>query len=72
MNPLVGYVVIAFGLFTVMAACCDWEFYMNHRKARIVIALMGRQGTRVFYGVIGSAMIVAGVLMAVGLFKDLR
>lgn len=54
------------GLFTLTAAVCNWDWFMNHRKARFLSNLITRTGTRIFYGVIGAALLVAGVLALTG------
>lgn len=61
---------MACGLFSLLGAGLDWEWFMNHRKARFLTAILTRTGARYFYGLLGLALVVLGVLMAAGLLKD--
>ena len=71
MNPE-GLVLAAIGIFSVCGAALDWEFFMNHRKARFMVAILGRAGARAFYGLLGSGLVVCGALMSLGLFPDVK
>lgn len=41
------------GLFTILGAALDWDWFMNHGKARPFVRAFGRNGARVFYVVLG-------------------
>ncbi len=43
---------------------------MNHRKAQFVISLFGREGARIFYGVVGLIVVVLGVFITMGFIKN--
>ncbi|MBZ0136931.1 MAG: hypothetical protein K8I27_11215 [Planctomycetes bacterium] len=45
----------------------DVEWFINSRKARLPVALMGRNGARVFYIVLGVIIAAAGIGFATGL-----
>jgi hypothetical protein len=62
MNPW-GLAFIAAGLFTVVAGALNWEWFMNHPKARFVCSICGHGGARIFYIVVGSAFIIFGALL---------
>jgi hypothetical protein len=66
MNPY-GLIFVAAGGFTMTAAVCNWDWFMNARKARFMVALLTRNGARVFYGVLGLALFVLGFLAATGI-----
>jgi len=68
-NPL-GLLFIAFGIFAMAGAICDWEWYMNSRKARGLVKLFGRTATRVFYTILGLGLLVFGVLMTFGAIQE--
>lgn len=68
----VGLFLIAGGLFSVVGALLDWDWFMNHYKARFLVKIMGRMGARIFYMVLGSALIVFGVLVTAGVIEDDR
>lgn len=65
MNPF-GLLFAGAGVFTLVAAMRDWDWFMNARKARFMVALLTRTGARIFYGALGLALLVLGVLGAAG------
>jgi len=66
MPHLLGALMIAGGVFSVSGAAFNWEWFMTARKARFIVAIAGRTGARIFYGVLGLALIVIGVLALTG------
>jgi hypothetical protein len=69
MNP-VGLILVAAGIFSICGAAFDWEWFINNRKARFFVATFGRNGARIFYGVLGIAITVVGTLITLGILKD--
>ena len=63
----IGLFFIAGGLFSMAGAICDWEWFINSRKARPLVKLISRGGARIVYGVLGLALIVGGVLGMMGI-----
>lgn len=61
-----GLIFVAIGLFSLAGALCDWDWYMNARKARFMVKILTRTGARIFYGVLGLALAGLGVLVTVG------
>ncbi len=59
---MMGLLIMAAGGFSIAGAVGDWDFFMHNRKARIWVALLGRGGARVFYGILGSALMVGGLV----------
>ena len=66
MNPL-GLIFVAAGVFSILGAICNWDWFMNARKARSVVSLLTRGGARIFYGILGLLLVVLGVLGATGI-----
>ncbi len=60
---LKGTVAIASGVFTIVCAAADFEFFMGHRKAQFFVKLLGRDGARFFYAVLGLALCVLGLFI---------
>ena len=71
MNPI-GFFFVAAGIFAIAGAVCDWDWFMNARKARFVVALLTRNGARIFYGLLGAGLAVLGVMLALGLIEASR
>ncbi|MFM9329457.1 immunity 17 family protein [Paenibacillus mesotrionivorans] len=48
-------VIIGFGagLFSIVASILNWDWFFNHRQARIFLKMFGRTGARVFYTILG-------------------
>lgn len=52
-SPLAMAVLVLFGAFPVVASWRNWDWFFNHRKARLFVAMFGRNGARVFYTILG-------------------
>lgn len=66
MMIIMGLVFAAIGLFSLMGAIMNWDWYFNNRKARGVVAIFGRNGARIFYGILGVIFIAIGLFVAFG------
>lgn len=65
MDPL-GWILVGGGAFALCGAAFDWEWFMNDRKTRFFTAIFGRTGARIFYGLLGSGLVVYGLLILLG------
>ena len=54
------------GLFTIFCAAKDFDWFMNHHKARFFVNIFGRDGARVFYGILGVILMLLGVFVGLG------
>jgi hypothetical protein len=52
-------VLMIAGVFSVAGGIADLDWFMQSRRARAVIGLMGRRGARVFYLVLG--LLIGGI-----------
>ncbi len=62
-----GLVFIVVGIFSICGAAFNWDWFINHYKARMFVALLGRTGARIFYGILGAALSILGALVSMGL-----
>ncbi len=62
-----GIIPILAGLFSVVGAAKDWDWFMENRKARIWVKLFGRKGARIFFIILGGSLIVFGILFIMGI-----
>lgn len=46
------------GLYVIVAAAGNWNWYFEHPNARYFVGRFGRQGARVFYLGLGAALIL--------------
>jgi hypothetical protein len=53
-RELIGIIIsIAVGIFTLSASIFNWDFFFENRKARFFMSVFGRNGSRIFYGILG-------------------
>ena len=67
-----GWVFAGCGAFAICGAAFDWGWFMNHPRARLFVRLLGRSRTRVFYGTLGTLLVVLGLLMMTGVVGEWR
>jgi hypothetical protein len=61
MNDSVRILFFLFaGLFSIVSAAADWDWFMDSGKARIFVSLFGRGGARIFYILLGIVIIFLG------------
>ena len=68
MNPE-GLILIAIGAFTLAAAIGNWNWFMNNRKARLIVKIFTRNGARYFYGFLGLGFLLGGLLTTMGIIE---
>lgn len=66
LDYIVYGIFIIGGLFSVLAASLDFDWFFDHRKAHTFVSWFGRTGARIFYGILGLALIICGVLALLG------
>jgi hypothetical protein len=54
------YFFVAAGLFAMAGGILDWDWFMENRRARLVVGLVGRAGARLFYIVLGVGLATFG------------
>lgn len=47
----------------------DWDWFMNSRRARFFVKVFGRMGARIFYGLLGAAFVIFGLLTLFGVIQ---
>lgn len=62
-----GIIFIIAGLFSAVSAVLDWDFFMNHHKARFMIKIFGRKGARIVYIALGMILVILGALFIFGI-----
>lgn len=58
---VLGIFIVA-GLFALLSSVFNFDWYFNSRKAATVVNRLGRTGARIFYGLLGLALITAGIV----------
>ena len=54
--------IIIAGIFTIFFAFMDYDWFMNHGKAKPFVAFFGRSGARLFYIILGIVIIILGLM----------
>jgi len=60
-------ILILAGLYSIIGAIGNWDWFMENRKARRWVKLIGRNRARIFYILFGTILIVIGTLFSVGI-----
>ncbi len=61
-NQVAGIVCVLVGLFSFFCALKDYDWFMDHRKAKFMAKVLGRNGARYFYMILGGGLATAGVV----------
>ncbi len=59
---LVLAIFIIAGFFSLVSSIFNFDWYFNSRKASTFVTFLGRTGARIFYGLLGIALIIAGIM----------
>ena len=60
-----SFFLIILGLFAITGAAFDWNWFMNSKRAQVWLNIFGRQGTRLFYVILGLTISIFGILLAI-------
>jgi hypothetical protein len=66
---LIGSILGVVGIVTLAGAIKNWDWFFGGHRAWIFVKLVGRDGARLFYGVLGVAMLAGGVAFATGVLE---
>lgn len=55
-------IFVFLGFLSLLAALFNFEWYFRTSSARTFVHLLGRSGARIFYGLLGIALIACGVM----------
>lgn len=67
-----AWFLMAAGLFTLIAAIANWDWFFNNWRARVVTDMLGREGARMLYAVLGVALLGGGIAVMTGAFGSKR
>ena len=65
MNILFMIIMVLSGIFAVCGAVFNWDFFFQHRRARRIVAVFGRNGARIFYVLLGVLVIFCGIMFVI-------
>ncbi len=57
-EPMIAGIFLGvMGCFSIAGAVFNWNWFMNSRRAAFLVKIMGRNGARVFYILLGTAIL---------------
>lgn len=65
MEPTDYFILVVFmalGAFSLVAAICNFDWYFETSGATTFVNKLGRKGARIFYALLGVALIGCGAL----------
>ena len=62
MKPGFGWILIAMGFFTFVAAATDWDWYMRLNKVQFFVNAFGRKAARWIFALAGIGIVIAGIV----------
>jgi hypothetical protein len=65
-DVFVGLITCLAGVWFVIGAASDHQFLFDLQKIRLLIALFGRQGSRIALAILGVGLIAIGALICSG------
>lgn len=69
-NLVISLLIGLGGCFSIVCSIGDFDWFINNRKAQSVVKLLGRNGARLFYGILGAALLVLAILLGFGLLQS--
>lgn len=55
--------VFACGVFVIAAAALDWDWFFTNWRARFFVNLLGRDGARLFYALLGALLFFLAAML---------
>jgi len=65
-STIFAILFMAIGMFSTFSSLLNWDFFFNSSKAKFILSIFGRQGARIFYGLIGITIFSIGFLGLTG------
>lgn len=62
MEIFLPIIIIACGIFSLLGAVNNWDWFFNNYKAQPFVKMIGRTGARIFYGILGAFIIIIGIM----------
>jgi hypothetical protein len=61
---MIGGILALVGLFCIICSVKDYNWFFEHRKAKLLVRLFGRKGARIFYLALGVFIVcLSAVIM---------
>ena len=60
-----SYLLFVSGALCIFCSIMDYDWFMNHRKAKFFVNIFGRIGTRIFYIILGAVVMFLSLMMSI-------
>ena len=60
---ITSIIIIVCGVFSIVCAIFDFDWFMQHSKARFFVKIFSRKGARVFYIFLGIVLCILGIVL---------
>ena len=60
---LYGIVILLAGIFSIVCAVFDFNWFINNHRAKVFVKLFKRNGARVFYIILGIVLCILGIVI---------
>lgn len=61
MHYIIQSIFVLVGAVSLLASIFNWEWFFNAQNSQFIVRSLGLNSARIFYAVIGLAMIGAGI-----------
>jgi hypothetical protein len=68
LNPA-GLILVLIGSFSFAGGLFNWGWFMNTRRASVLVRVIGIKGARIFYMFLGISVFVFGFLITLNLIS---
>lgn len=58
---IIQSVFVLVGILSLMASVFNWEWFFTAQNSQFIVRTLGRNKSRIFYAILGLAMIAAGI-----------
>lgn len=64
-----SFLIVFAGLFSIVGAAMDWDWFMNNSRAWLFVKMFGREGARVVYILLGLFLCAMGLAGIIGIIR---
>ncbi len=65
MHIILTIILVVSGIYSILCAILDWDWFFSSRRAAPFVQIFGRNGARIFYIVLGLFIIFVGIIYGV-------
>jgi hypothetical protein len=70
MENILYVLIFIGGLITLLGSILNWTWIYRSRRSKSIVSTLGLSGARIFYSIIGLALMIISVLSILGVFDS--